>query len=294
MRSSNASISAGFLAGARTHWNRREAAASAAVAGTSDRGMKSLYMAFGILALAATSAKATVTTVTVSGNIKDGMVCRAWNVSQPAGCTDLAGQAYSMIYTVDDSLGTRISDAHADYLFGGTSHSLNPPTPVTAQAYIAGEIFTSPGTYNGYAATISPLYNGTTSDLQLYQTRDQDMVVAPGGQVTHLYQTEFTSEIYYTASPASPRLFDPISGLSSLSFGQIFYRNHDISGGVTTNYLYLLAHTDIQNVVFNAGSGPGTGALPEPASWTLMIAGIGLVGAALRRRRASTVSPATV
>lgn len=33
-------------------------------------------------------------------------------------------------------------------------------------------------------------------------------------------------------------------------------------------------------------NGPGLGAVPEPASWTLLTAGFGLVGAAVRRRRA--------
>ncbi|PZQ42179.1 MAG: hypothetical protein DI570_29865, partial [Phenylobacterium zucineum] len=32
----------------------------------------------------------------------------------------------------------------------------------------------------------------------------------------------------------------------------------------------------------------GTGAIPEPGTWALMIAGFGLAGAALRRRRAQT------
>jgi hypothetical protein len=35
---------------------------------------------------------------------------------------------------------------------------------------------------------------------------------------------------------------------------------------------------------------PPTGAVPEPASWAMMIAGFGLVGAAARRRRPATVA----
>lgn len=36
----------------------------------------------------------------------------------------------------------------------------------------------------------------------------------------------------------------------------------------------------------------GTPAVPEPASWAMLIAGFGLTGAALRRRRARAGRPA--
>ena len=36
--------------------------------------------------------------------------------------------------------------------------------------------------------------------------------------------------------------------------------------------------------------GPGGGAVPEPATWAMMIAGFGLVGAGMRRRRSAVVS----
>lgn len=44
------------------------------------------------------------------------------------------------------------------------------------------------------------------------------------------------------------------------------------------------------NVTFGAGGGPATGSVPEPASWAMLIAGFGLTGAAMRRRRVAVVS----
>ena len=41
----------------------------------------------------------------------------------------------------------------------------------------------------------------------------------------------------------------------------------------------------LDTVTLDVTSGAGT-AVPEPATWTMMIAGFGLVGGALRRRRA--------
>lgn len=40
-----------------------------------------------------------------------------------------------------------------------------------------------------------------------------------------------------------------------------------------------------QNAALNFGVDPGAGAVPEPAAWVIMIAGFGLAGAGLRRRR---------
>ncbi|MBM6577730.1 PEPxxWA-CTERM sorting domain-containing protein [Microvirga sp. SRT01] len=71
------------------------------------------------------------------------------------------------------------------------------------------------------------------------------------------------------------KLFN-ISGISSFSF-------------VTSGSLYGENTVQIDNIVYDLAAGGG---VPEPASWALMIAGIGAAGGALRRRRAvsTTVS----
>jgi hypothetical protein len=45
---------------------------------------------------------------------------------------------------------------------------------------------------------------------------------------------------------------------------------------------------DIDHIDFNIGN--GADAIPEPASWAMMVAGFGIVGAAMRRRKVTTVS----
>ena len=40
----------------------------------------------------------------------------------------------------------------------------------------------------------------------------------------------------------------------------------------------------------DGGNDPGGGAVPEPASWAMMIVGFGGVGAAMRRRRTLTAA----
>ena len=46
----------------------------------------------------------------------------------------------------------------------------------------------------------------------------------------------------------------------------------------------LIAGYNNQAQIYVVPSTPGTGAVPEPASWAMMIAGFGLVGTAMRRR----------
>lgn len=45
-------------------------------------------------------------------------------------------------------------------------------------------------------------------------------------------------------------------------------------------------------VVTDLGGGNGGGVVPEPASWAMLIAGFGLVGGAIRRRRATAIANA--
>lgn len=63
---------------------------------------------------------------------------------------------------------------------------------------------------------------------------------------------------------------------------QVYTHNYGaaFSGGVTGLGFYGDAHLD------NFGTG-GSGAVPEPTTWALMLGGFGLAGAALRRRRAA-------
>ncbi len=71
---------------------------------------------------------------------------------------------------------------------------------------------------------------------------------------------------------------------------QLFDFSADLAAGQTVTFLvgtgndgYLNDSTGLQLKVAQNG---GAGAVPEPASWAMMIAGIGLSGAALRRRNA--------
>jgi len=237
------------------------------------------------LALAATPSNATVTTLTVTGKVTDGQICPA-----PGICTDLTGQSYKTVYTIDDSVGLRFTAPGLwDELRGGTSVFSSPPTPMTAKAYIGGQEYTSLGSYLGFLTTQSAAENNTPNDLQFFRTSDQDIDNPLNPSFSH--RNEFTSEIYYTASPDDPMILDPIVGLSPSSIGQIFYFDftRDLGTGHYTSYFYLLANTNVESAVFNADDGTGNGSVPEPASWALMLGGFGLVGGTMRARRKASI-----
>jgi hypothetical protein len=95
------------------------------------------------------------------------------------------------------------------------------------------------------------------------------------------------------ASFDSPTFGPPQSGLRKLSL----ITNVNWKGGDTLsilNFAYAQVYGD--HSIFDTISGPGfasayidpvieiSGGVPEPASWTMLIAGFGLTGAALRRR----------
>ena len=95
---------------------------------------------------------------------------------------------------------------------------------------------------------------------------------------------------------ATPFLYDPTAGDLLLDF-------QNFGGGVTTNLDFITGGSNVVGRLFSFGNANATtgfaqqaagivtafsiapaAAVPEPASWAMLIAGFGLTGAALRRR----------
>ena len=76
-------------------------------------------------------------------------------------------------------------------------------------------------------------------------------------------------------------------GHKNVGAGEVFGINLHL---ITSDTAFQVADTPwATQIVVNAIGGTG-GAVPEPASWALMIGGFGMAGAALRRRRAVAVA----
>ena len=76
-------------------------------------------------------------------------------------------------------------------------------------------------------------------------------------------------------------------GHKNVGAGEVFGINLHL---ITSDTAFQVADTPwATQIVVNAIGGTGA-AVPEPASWALMIGGFGMAGAALRRRRAVAVA----
>lgn len=145
-----------------------------------------------------------------------------------------------------------------------------------------------------------------------------DQFVAGGGLVQMIENTDFMSwgaisigALNYRAGPISDWLFSSqgsaqIRGVGTSEFAIFLPRGLTAGGTYSTSELYLgffdqsgLAgenHDDLiirvaaASDLFTPFGETGVAGVPEPASWAMLVAGFGLVGAVRRRRRPASVA----
>jgi hypothetical protein len=172
------------------------------------------------------------------------------------------------------------------------------------------------GQYSSYGlgATATPYETGSNNTHTVDNQGTQDFLVFQFSQsvrVTSTYLTPFalTGQTSSTqdsdATAAASWTGDPITntlnlgntwaGVASL-FGNMQFSAGDntasaqaVNGAGNTGNLFFLAAGDIAGTsgldAFKVKSLDVTAAVPEPASWAMMIAGLGVVGMSMRRRK---------
>jgi hypothetical protein len=229
--------------------------------------------------LAATGASATVQTITRSGHIVAGVPLNP--IFNPDGLTTLS----------DLAVGDAIH-------FSATYDDADLQTPGTIMTAF-GEQVSSPDLHIVQLGNFNPVNSASLTvgshSLSLSdQICFQDAVCTanhglefPQGPTLMFYGSAFLGMdsclIEGGGGPGTGIAFcqltlDQIAGIVPGLLTDIF--------GYSRSDLYLIQTPDFADVVFiGQFDGAGIAAIPEPASWAMMIAGFGMAGGALRRRR---------
>ena len=234
--------------------------------------------AFAAAMLVAGGANADIMTATVNGTANGTFVlANPWGLSGT-----LSNLAFTAVFTYDTTGGTLFGPIGRD---GGQG------------ALLAGSVYENPGAPTSPITGATLTLNGITSDF--HGDSHGTVFISPGngGQIDVLHLNAFHSDnvdgfpvnrslIIDAALPVfPPNLTYQYTGFaadlhSSANF--VLIDNHLPSGQNfdvgTFNYSSI-------SIVNTTNPNAPIASIPEPASWVLMIAGFGLTGAAMRRRR---------
>ena len=231
---------------------------------------------FRMLACAATAA-ALLTAMPAAAIVKiatyTGIVLNGYDYTGVFGTanTDLAGRAFTSTYIYDRSLGGHTeTDATHDLSYGGESFALPGADPIIVSTLtINGVTRTVSGTAVGYAYTSAGLVDHEASDY--FQDTKISILHAV---YTYAYTVGAPASLDQNFGP-SATLFAPATG------GTFLFATQVLANGSYTERASGFFKFD---KVYSVTNYPIDDPVPEPSTWALMIAGFGLVGAALRRR----------
>lgn len=213
--------------------------------------------AVGAALLAASPASASIMMATFTGATDFGGYDYG-GIFGPAGAS-LAYKNMSLTFTYDTEKGELIGGG-AETRYGGTMWGT--VSPILSAAITIGDVTQALDlSYYGYASSYAGEWTwlsgrqetpgNNPGELQAVVYHD-----APGDLDTPFFA--------YADGGGSLRLYKPDD------YGEVLAETDFYFGGVEVTYL---------------GPSPSPSAAPEPATWALLIAGFGLAGAALRRRR---------
>lgn len=154
----------------------------------------------------------------------------------------------------------------------------NPAAAATvcATTDIAPNALDCSGFYDGN------LLNGSPADITAQQTALADLGFSWDGNFNTVEKVE-------GLNGADTVDFDTL--LTGISYVAFHFGNGQLGPGNATAFYKIDAGSGLDEIqlAYNASSNAvlygTTGVIPEPATWAMMIAGFGLTGAAMRRRR---------
>lgn len=216
--------------------------------------MKSLLAGAAIVVIAwAGPAGATVITITETGTIVGDDNTYGTGTEFGAVAADLVGMAFSVTYQFDTDLGSLQTDADGYFYTGPgvASVTINGVTQSVLGGY--GSDTSRRNEDPSWGLPYAGAYYSLVQAQEIGGDFVQDYVTPP----TPFASTDPAAPYYHQVTPAD---------VYEYTYGQVG----------DTHF-----HGSIETLSINGGVAPA----PEPASWALMLAGFGAIGAAMRSRR---------
>ena len=225
-----------------------------------------LTLMFSGLSIAQPAAAATIL-ITYTGTVTSGFdEAGLFGESNTSLKGDTFKSVYTLTYPTSGAVDVNVQGLHETN--GGTGYSLSPPSPLSGQLTINNHTVSVDGQYRGEHTLISPGYQGGNTSQIL------DFVYSNGNTsldnlVENINGNNFISSLNF-ANEFSHTV------ILSDNYQGAFHKRNDL-GQATDAYFNNLT-VSVQEV----------GAVPEPATWGMMIFGFGIAGVTLRVRRRET------
>ncbi|MBL8771604.1 MAG: PEP-CTERM sorting domain-containing protein [Phenylobacterium sp.] len=218
---------------------------------------KALAIAAGLAAISSAAQAADYLPFGVQNNVNESTVLGG-------GWSECYSEAYGANGTSISSILSGCSAGSRLMLAGRATGS--DTLLVLAQAATSDVTFNTGGSNNTHNA------NG----VEWYFSNNYSWGFAPGGSSVSLNSCDIQDSTSFGTGPTVNQRLCWHTGGGAMNGG---WRIGAID--------FLNSSSDYEKVIFTY-TGDGGGAVPEPATWALMIGGFGLAGASLRRRRAVT------
>lgn len=241
----------------------------------------------GAAMMAAMPARAATYIITYTGHVSSGYDSTGVFGSINA---DLTGVAYKSVYTLTYQLpgAYYYDDGVVGSAFGGQVYGA--PTPVSADLTINGVTKTVSGNYLGAASQhnkFPPLPSGSLPNGydEISHDAEDNQLIGNNYLISfvrnNIYST--SNNIISTSNITSSLNYSVQNG--DISDGFFRYNLYDYRSGTQIEYAQgSLVADNVTIIPFSSPSGgdESSGAVPEPATWAMMIVGLGAVGATMR------------
>lgn len=239
-----------------------------------------------LLAAPATQAAAKSIKIDASGTVQWG--------SDSSGIfgagSNLAGQAFSFTATLDLAGAEYLHSGFRTDIMGGESYSYLPgPTPPS----LGNAVITIAGVDRAITAnwnTTLTAFNGSGFNHSTANFQQRNQI---GG---HLFNQGVLFAVYPGFGLFDLATYTPpagnLCGAGHTCNTSNFSFQESLNGVILNSAFAQLNPTSLTMTELKDPTGPGgdPGAVPEPATWALLIGGFGLAGGALRRRRQTAMA----